>query len=89
MKALSNNPGQRLSIQVTKSQKQQQSLKDVLLDPNGPHLGSPLASSARHSFATDMLDQTGNIVLVGRLLGHRSVTSTQRYLHPEMKGLGL
>ena len=43
--------------------------------------------TARHSFATDMLDQTGNIVLVGRLLGHRSVTTTQRYLHPEMKGL--
>ncbi|MGB6131591.1 MAG: tyrosine-type recombinase/integrase [Acidobacteriaceae bacterium] len=43
--------------------------------------------SARHSFATDMLDRTGNIVLVGRMLGHRSVTTTQRYLHPEMKGL--
>ncbi|MGA9985453.1 MAG: site-specific integrase [Acidobacteriaceae bacterium] len=43
--------------------------------------------SARHSFATDMLDRTGNIVLVGKMLGHRSVTTTQRYLHPEMKGL--
>lgn len=43
--------------------------------------------SARHSFATDMLDRTGNIVLVGKMLGHRSVTTTQRYLHPEMKGM--
>ena len=43
--------------------------------------------SAWHSFATDMLDRTGNIVLVGKLLGHRSVTTTQRYLHPQMKGL--
>ncbi len=43
--------------------------------------------SARHSFATDMLDRTGNIVLVGKMLGHRSVTTTQRYLHPAMKGL--
>jgi site-specific recombinase XerC len=43
--------------------------------------------SARHSFATDMLDHTGNIVLVGKLLGHRSVTTTQRYLHPDMKGV--
>lgn len=43
--------------------------------------------SARHSFATDMLDRTGNIVLVGKLLGHRSVMTTQRYLHPEMKGM--
>ena len=43
--------------------------------------------SARHSFATDMLDRTGNIVLVGKMLGHRSVTTTQRYLHPELKEL--
>ena len=43
--------------------------------------------SARHSFATDMLDRTGNIVLVSKLFGHRSVTTTQRYLHPAMKGL--
>lgn len=43
--------------------------------------------SARHSFATDMLDKTGNLVLVGNMLGHRSVTTTQRYLHPQMKDL--
>jgi site-specific recombinase XerD len=43
--------------------------------------------SARHPFASDMLDRTGNIVLVGKLLGHRSVTTTQRYLHPQMKDL--
>lgn len=43
--------------------------------------------SARHSLATDMLDRTGTIVLVGKMLGHRSVTTTQRYLHPAMKGL--
>jgi len=43
--------------------------------------------SARHSFATDMFDRTGNIVLVGKMLAHRSVTTTQRYRHPAMKGL--
>lgn len=43
--------------------------------------------SARHSFATDMLDRTGNIVLVQKMLGHESVTTTQRYLHPELKGI--
>jgi integrase len=42
--------------------------------------------SARHSFATDMLDGTGNIVLVRKMLGHQSVTTTQRHLHPDLKG---
>jgi site-specific recombinase XerD len=43
--------------------------------------------SARHSFATDMLDRTGNIVLVQKMLAHESVTTTQRYLHPELKDM--
>jgi site-specific recombinase XerD len=43
--------------------------------------------SARHSFATDLLDQTGNIKLVGDVLGHESVMTTQSYLHPSMKNL--
>ena len=41
--------------------------------------------SARHTFATDMLDLTGNIVKVQKMLGHESITTTQRYLHPELK----
>jgi integrase len=41
--------------------------------------------SARHSFATDMLDRTGNLVLVQKLLGHESVSTTQKYVHPELK----
>ncbi len=49
--------------------------------------GDLVLYSARHSFATDMLDKTGNIVLVGRMLGHQSVTTTQRYLHPELKDI--
>jgi site-specific recombinase XerD len=43
--------------------------------------------SARHSFATDLLDQTG-IKLVSDVLGHESVVTTQKYLHPSMKDLG-
>jgi len=43
--------------------------------------------SARHSFATDLLDRTGNIKLVSDVLGHESVTTTQKYLHPALKNL--
>jgi len=41
----------------------------------------------RHTFATDMLDKTGNIKLVGDLLGHKSPVTTAKYLHPSLKGV--
>jgi integrase len=43
--------------------------------------------SARHSFATDLLDRTGNLMLVKEVLGHESVTTTQKYLHPSLKNI--
>jgi integrase len=43
--------------------------------------------SARHTFATDMLDKTGNVALVQKILGHESIATTQRYLHPVLKGI--
>ena len=36
---------------------------------------------ARHSFATLMLELTGNLQVVKELLGHASVATTQRYAH--------
>jgi integrase len=41
--------------------------------------------SARHTFATDMLERTGNVAMVQKMMGHESITTTQRYLHPELK----
>lgn len=35
----------------------------------------------RHTFATRLLRQTGNIKLVSRLLGHTSIDTTARYAH--------
>jgi site-specific recombinase XerD len=32
--------------------------------------------SAGHTFATDMLDKTGNLSLVQKMLGHESITTT-------------
>lgn len=43
--------------------------------------------SGRHTFATDLLDSTGNIKLVAETIGHASVETTARYLHPSKKGL--
>ncbi len=40
--------------------------------------------SARHTFGTAMLEMTGNVVLVGKLLGHKNPLTTTRYLHPEL-----
>ncbi len=34
----------------------------------------------RHSFATDMLNRKVNIVTIQKILGHRCITSTIRYL---------
>ncbi|MCA6364981.1 MAG: tyrosine-type recombinase/integrase [Bacteroidetes bacterium] len=36
---------------------------------------------ARHSFATLMLELTGNLQVVKELLGHASVATIQRYAH--------
>lgn len=35
----------------------------------------------RHTFATRLLRETGNIKLVSRLLGHSDITTTSRYAH--------
>lgn len=35
----------------------------------------------RHTFATDVLNETGNLELVRRLLGHADISTTQVYTH--------
>jgi len=35
----------------------------------------------RHTFATSLLNKTGNLLLVQKALGHRNVTTTQIYAH--------
>jgi integrase len=42
---------------------------------------------SRHSFATSLLDATGNIKLVADTLGHSGTEITSTYLHPSTRGL--
>tara|TARA_Y100000768_G_C23980099_1_gene685229 strand:- start:232 stop:1200 length:969 start_codon:yes stop_codon:yes gene_type:complete len=45
------------------------------------------AHNLRHSFATDLLNKNVNIVTVQKLLGHRNITSTMRYLRITIEDL--
>lgn len=40
--------------------------------------------SARHSFGTHILNQTGNTAVTMKVMGHKDVRTTMRYQHPDM-----
>lgn len=42
---------------------------------------------ARHTFATDFMDETGDLSKTQKTLGHNKITTTTRYLHPGVADL--
>lgn len=42
---------------------------------------------SRHTFGTSLLQETGNLALVKDTMGHESIVTTQKYLHPSTTGV--
>ena len=75
-----NARGQRLSPQQIRVRLRQRSLKAGLATPVHPHM-------LRHSFASHVLQSSGDLRAVQELLGHASITTTQIYTRLDFQHL--
>ena len=75
-----NASGQRLSPQQIRVRLRQRSLQAGLATPVHPHM-------LRHSFASHVLQSSGDLRAVQELLGHASITSTQIYTRLDFQHL--
>ena len=60
-------------------------LKDILKKCGLPYSISP--HSLRHSFATHMLEAGANLRIIQEILGHKSLSTTQKYTHTNIDAL--
>ncbi|OGA96237.1 MAG: recombinase XerC [Burkholderiales bacterium RIFCSPHIGHO2_12_FULL_61_11] len=75
-----NQRGTRLTPQHIRVRLKQRSLKAGLATPVHPHM-------LRHSFASHLLQSSGDLRAVQELLGHASITSTQIYTRLDFQHL--
>jgi integrase len=47
----------------------------------------PVLYSARHTFGTNLMQETGNAKIVQEVMGHEDMATTQKYLHPDKSRL--
>ena len=72
--------GKRLSVRAIQLRLQQQGLKQGISQRAHPH-------ALRHSFASHLLQSSGDLRAVQEMLGHASITTTQIYAHLDFQYL--
>jgi integrase/recombinase XerC len=72
--------GARISHRAVQLRLQQLSLQQSMDNPVHPHM-------LRHSFASHMLESSGDLRLVQELLGHANISTTQIYTHLDFQHL--
>jgi integrase/recombinase XerC len=75
-----SNRGQRISVRSVQERLKVQGRKSGMLQDVHPHM-------LRHSFASHMLESSGDLRAVQELLGHANISTTQIYTHLDFQHL--
>lgn len=75
-----SNRGQRISVRSVQARLKVQGRKSGMLQDVHPHM-------LRHSFASHMLESSGDLRAVQELLGHANISTTQIYTHLDFQHL--